>query len=126
MKRLLSFGLVFLASALLLLVTFWAVPNTKDYLLPERFTVERWQRGGIPTQEVDHPRWPMRYSLVRQHDPVGKPIGEVESLLGAASRNRSNVASYSLGPTGRGVNYGVLDLHLNDSGMVQRYEFREH
>lgn len=115
----LSLALLLVAGAL-----FAYGPLLRDYTAPEPFTVARWQQGASPDFDTTPSRWRMRYSLVRQHRLEGLSRAEVERLLGPSEGEAELV--YSLGPSGRGVEYGSLTLHLDRSGHVTSYSFSEH
>lgn len=68
----------------------------------------------------------MRYSLLRKHALVGMNRADLERLLGPGSEPDDGVISYSLGPSERGINYGVLELRLDDDNKVESIRIYDH
>ena len=97
--------------------------DLRDYLFPEPFDQECWERFETDEFGAGCSRWAMRHSLVREHDLVGMSRSEVVSLLGPTGRGR--VVSYRMGMANHGINTGRLELRFDGSNTVESYEFRE-
>ena len=114
----------FVALFFLYLLSFAFWPDIRDYVAPQEFTVDHWRQAGYENLDTGYYRWRMRHSLTRKYGLVGMSRAEVEALLGPADPGRTMY--YNLGPAGRGIDYGVLELRLNENGVVERLEFRRH
>ena len=97
--------------------------DLRDYLFPEPFDQECWQRFEADELNAGCSRWAMRHSLSREHDLVGMSRSEVVSLLGPTGNGR--VVTYYMGMANHGINTGALELRFDGSDTVESYEFRE-
>ena len=114
----------FIALFFLTVVSYVVWPDVRDYVAPHPFTPENWDQAGYLSLDPEYSRWRMRHSLTRQYELIGMSRAEVEALLGQGDADRD--LYYNLGPTGHGIDFGVLELRLNEAGEVEWYEFRGH
>ena len=90
----------------------------------QAFESNKWKEW-VESEQNLNVRWQMIGSLTFKQKLKGMNKAEIKSLLGEPTIENVNNWSYNLGPTGIGINYGLLRVQFKKS-IVTQYEVIEH
>ena len=94
--------------------------DVNNYLNRQDFNKEQWVSWEESETELSL-RWDMIISLEKNFTLVGMKKTEILDLLGPPDYEPRHGLIYNLGATRRGVNYGTLDIQIQE-GIVISYE----
>ncbi|MBR9855487.1 MAG: hypothetical protein GYB37_13080 [Algicola sp.] len=95
----------------------------KRYTEPVPFDAQKWKTQSESEMTW---RWDMMESLQKEHQLEGMTREEIIHLLGEPSQSPDSRFIYDLGPSGRGINYGYLELNFNKKGKVTSFVVGDH
>ena len=119
-----KFRYIKLTSKSILTIIFLIIISIYSCSNETKFDAKKWKSYGA-SESTHFVRWPMIHDLVKNYNLIGMSRKDVFLLLGEPIMKSSYNISYDLGPTGIGVNYGVLELIVSDEKII-KYLIIEH